>query len=401
LKVLQINVTANSCSHGRIADEISGLLIEKGHQAYLVYGRTANISKSVLIKTGGKVDFLHHVLLTRLFDRHGFGSARSTEKSVELIKEIDPDLIHLHNVHGYYLNVSVLFRFLKDLNRPVIWTFHDCWPFTGHCSHFMYVNCTKWQKECYRCPNTHKYPKSWLVDNSKKNFREKKELFTGLEKMVLVSPSEWLAGQLRNSFLRDYEIRVINNGVDLDKFKPAKSESVTSKYGLTKKYILGVASIWTDRKGLYDFVDLRKILDPDIEIVLVGLNQKQRRSLPEGIKGIIRTENINELAALYSGAEVFINPTYVDNFPLVNIESLACGTPVITYNTGGSAEVIDDQTGLVVEKGNIDNLSKSIMKVINSKDLYSNILCRNLALSKYSSYERFGDYITLYQELLK
>ena len=400
MKVLQINVSANSGSHGRIADEIGGLLIERGHDNIIAYGRTANNSKSTLIKIGSSLDLALHLVKTRLFDLHGFGSSRSTHILTKQIEAINPDLIHLHNLHGYYLNIEALFTHLKNWNKPVVWTFHDCWPFTGHCSHFMHVNCNKWHEECCECPNTQRYPKSWLIDNSKWNYRKKKQLFTGLEKMVLVSPSVWLAEQLKNSFLKKYEIRVINNGVDLDKFKPVDNEAIKFRYGLNKKYILGVASIWTKRKGLDDFLDLRKRLDPGIEIVLVGLKKSQTKSLPEGITGIFRTENINVLAGLYTGAEVFVNPTYVDNFPMVNIESLACGTPVITYNTGGSSEAIDFKTGKVVEKGDISTLHKSIIGMLNSKELYSSAQCRDWAYRKFSAQERFNDYICLYNELL-
>jgi putative colanic acid biosynthesis glycosyltransferase len=400
LKVLQINVTANSGSHGRIAEEIGRSLIAKGHKSYIAYGRTAYICQSSLIQIGNKADLAIHLIKTRLLDRHGFGSVRSTKSLIREIKEINPDIIHLHNLHGYYLNIEVLFNYLKNWNRPVFWTFHDCWPFTGHCSHFQHMNCHKWQTECYDCPNIHGYPKSWVIDNSRNNYRKKKELFADLKNMVLISPSEWLAGHLRNSFLAAYQIRVINNGVDLDKFKPINTETTRTKYNLNKKYILGIASTWSERKGLNDFIRLRNLIDSEINIVLVGLTQRQIKSLPVGIKGISRTENTEELAALYSGAEAFVNPTYVDNFPSVNIEALACGTPVITYETGGSAESIDFNTGQVVERGNIQKLYSSIIKVINANTLYSRDQCRERAVRKFSSLGRSEDYISLYNEQL-
>lgn len=232
------------------------------------------------------------------------------------------------------------------------------------------------------------------------NYRRKKEIFMGVKNMVLVSPSEWLAGHLRNSFLSGYDIRVINNGVDLQKFRPVDAEEVRVKYGLKKNYILGVASIWSDRKGLSDFIGLRKILEPEIEIVLVGLTKSQAKLLPSGMKSVSRTENTDELAAIYSGAKVFINPTHIDNFPSVNIEALACGTPVITYNTGGSPESVGIETGRVVEKSNIKELHNSIGIVINSNELYSSAQCHDQALRKFSARERFGDYLSLYDERL-
>lgn len=400
MKVLQINTTANTCSHGRIAESIGSLLINQGNESCIAYGRAAYNCRSDLIKIGNKADLALHLVKTRLFDRHGFGSVNATRLFIKNFDRIKPDIIHLHNLHGYYLNIKSLFEYLKSSGRPVVWTLHDCWPFTGHCSHFQFVNCMKWQTVCYECPLTHGYPKSWGFDNSYKNYLEKKRFFTGVKNMVLVSPSEWLVNHLRASFLSNYDIRLIFNGVDTDKFTPVNSEQIKAKYKLNKKYILGVASIWTEKKGLKDFIELRKILDPQIEIVLVGLSKAQIKILHSGMIGIIRTENVNELAALYSGAEVFVNPTYVDNFPLVNIESLACGTPVTTYNTGGSSEAIDIETGIVVEKGNLRELHGSIMQIIFKQDHFNSAQCRARALKMFTSQERYRDYINLYHERL-
>ncbi|MBP8959653.1 MAG: glycosyltransferase [Bacteroidales bacterium] len=401
MNILQINESVNTGSSGRIAEEISNLLSEQMHNSIIAYGRSNNKSRSDLIKIGNTLNILSHVLNTRLFDRHGFGSVKSTERLVEKIGLFNPDLIHLHNLHGYYINIKVLFGFIKKNNIPIIWSLHDCWSFTGHCSHFQFVNCYKWQTGCFECPLKYGYPESWFIDNSKNNYQRKKELFTGVKKMILVSPSQWLAGHLRKSFLSDYEIRVINNGVDLDKFRPCSNVKVREKYCIGGKYIFGAASRWTKRKGLKDFIELREILDPCIDIVLAGLSAKQIKSLPTGIKAIPRTENIDELAALYSGAEVFLNPTYVDNFPTVNLEALACGTPVITYNTGGSPESIDDLTGIVVDKGDIGGLKNAVMNVLNSNDKYTPDLCRKRAEEKFSAKERFTDYLNLYKELVE
>lgn len=398
MKVLQVNVTANSGSHGRIAAGIGKQLIDQGHESYIAYGRTANECESELVKIGSRFDQALHLIKTRLFDRHGFGSFHSTSLFIREVEKIDPDLIHLHNLHGYYLNIEILFKYLKEWNKPVVWTFHDTWPITGHCSFFEHVNCYKWKTQCFECPNIHGYTKSWFIDNSRRNFNEKKELFTGVKKMVLVSPSEWLAEHLRHSFLSDCDIRVINNGVDTKKYRPINDEAIKRKYGIKNKYIIGVANIWDARKGLEDFMKLRKILDREIEIVLVGLSRSQIKSLDIDMTGICRTESTEELASLYSGAAIFVNPTYLDNFPLVNIEALACGTPVITYKTGGSIEAIDQGTGQVVEKGNIKALYNSIMEIISKEEQYSTSQCCSRAFQKFSAEERFGDYISLYHE---
>lgn len=399
MKVLQINSTANSGSHGRIAGEIGNLLIANGNSSYIAYGRNATANKSELIKIGGRADLASHLIISRLFDRHGFGSERASGALIREIDKIEPDLIHLHNIHGYYLHVNVLFKYLKKVNIPVVWTLHDCWPFTGHCSHFQYVNCSKWQTECFACPNGHRYPKSWFIDNSRRNYNEKKALFTGLESLVIVAPSEWLACNLKSSFLSEYETRVIYNGVDINKFKPTGSDLVSTKFLLKRKYILGVANIWSNRKGLDDFIGLRKLIDPEIDIVLVGHANEKMKTLPSGIKGIARTENIEELAALYSNAEVLVNPTYVDNFPSVNIESLACGTPVITYDTGGSPEAVDPLTGIVIEKGNVYELAGAVNEVLFSKEKFRKEQCRERAVNRFSSKERFSEYLHIYEDL--
>jgi glycosyltransferase involved in cell wall biosynthesis len=400
MKILQINTTVNSGSHGRIAEEIGLSLIAAGHESYIAAAYTVRPSRSQVIRIGCDFDRKLHGLKTRLFDRHGFGSGASTRKLVNQIKNIDPDIIHLHNIHGYYLHVGVLFNYLKATNKPVVWTFHDCWPFTGHCSYFDAVNCYKWKTECYRCPNKSGYPKSLLIDNSLINYRDKRQIFTGISNMVLVSPSQWLAGHLRESYLKDYEIRVINNGIDTKNFKPVRSDTLRERYKIKGRYILGVASTWTRRKGLDDFIRLRAMLEPEIGIVLVGLNRNQAGRLPEGIISISRTENIDELAALYSGAEVFVNPTYVDNFPTTNIEALACGTPVITYNTGGSPEALDENTGILVEKGDIRGLDKAVKTILkNEKEQYSDA-CRGRAVKLYNKNDKYKDYISLYQSLL-
>jgi glycosyltransferase involved in cell wall biosynthesis len=391
----------NTGSTGRIASEIGDILINQGHSSVIAYGRSGRECSSTSFKIGGRKDFIFHLVCTRVFDRHGFGLKAATFKLAKYIQEIDPDIIHLHNIHGYYIHVGVLFNFLKAIKKPVVWTFHDCWPFTGHCSYFDRVDCYKWESECFDCPMIKYYPKSWFVDNSRNNFRIKKSLFSGIAKMTLVSPSVWLANHLRNSFLQSYNIEVINNGVDIDRFSPAHLERFNDKYRFDSRYIiLGVASIWDQRKGLSDFVKLRSLIDPDIGIVLVGLNMNQIRNLPLGIYGISRTESIEELALIYSAADIFVNPTHVDNFPTTNLEALACGTPVVTYDTGGSPEQITRDCGIIVKKGDISGLRDAIIHIINAgKDSYS-VKCRSRAEEFYNKNETSKEYLKIYERLI-
>lgn len=402
MKVLQINTTVNSGSTGRIAEEIGHLLIQEGHESFIGYGRGINRSKSALLKIGDKWDQGIHGLESRIFDNHGFASKSATINFIKAIEQINPDIIHLHNIHGYYLNIEVLFNYLRKSNKPVVWTLHDCWSFTGHCSFFNYANCFRWKTGCYSCPNKKEYPASWIIDNSKNNYLKKKELFTSLSSLTFVTPSIWLSDYLKDSYFKNYPVKVINNGVNISVFNSQKNTgTIKAQYNIpAKKIILGVASLWNKRKGLEDFIQLSKLISDKEVIVLVGLEKNLIENLPSNIIGIARTEDVGELAALYTAADVFVNPTYVDNFPTTNIEALACGTPVITYNTGGSPEAIDERTGLVVDKGDIGMLHEKVQFILNKgKKFYANE-CRSRAQKYFNKDDRYMDYVSLYKTIL-
>ena len=402
MKVIQISSTLNTGAIGRIAEEIGQFMQKQGHQSYIGYSDPGkNGSQSRAIKIGSKTDFYAHALLSRTLDLHAYGSGPSTLKFIKIIRSIDPDVIHIHNVHGYYLHMKLLFDYLKQARKPVVYTLHDCWSFTGHCSYFDFVGCDKWKTGCFECPSKRAYPASWFIDRSKKNYAEKKVIFNGVENLTLVTPSAWLADLVKQSFLSSYSVKVINNGVNAAVFKPTSSGDVREKYGFgDKKLILGVAYIWSPRKGLNDFIALSKLLGEEFQIFLVGLDQKQKDKLPENIKGIARTENVEELAALYSAADVFVNPTWQDNFPTTNLEALACGTPVITYDTGGSPEAIDDKTGLVVKKGDIDGLKTAINTILAQPKEQLSEACRQRALNLYKKEDANEKYLKLYEEML-
>lgn len=402
MKILQINSTINTGSVGRIAEEIGQLFMNSGHDSYMAYSSLgANGSQLKLLKIGNMADVYLHGIKTRLLDKHGFGSKYVTQKLIRQIKEINPDVIGLHNIHGYYINIELLFNYLKEAGKPVIWTLFDCWPFTGHCSYYDFAQCERWKTGCYNCPEKKLYPASWVIDNSKSNYIRKKEIFNDVENLTIVTHSNWLAEQVNQSFLSDYPVVIINNGVNLDVFKPVNSDWVTKKYNLeNKKLILGVANNWSRRKGLKDFIELGKHLPSDYQLLLVGLNAEQQKTLPEDIISISRTENTEELTALYSAADVFVNPTLQDNFPTTNIEALACGTPVITYNTGGSPEAIDEFTGYVVSKGDVKGLIIAIEKIIKLGKVHFSPICRKRAEIFFNKDERYRDYIHLYHQLL-
>lgn len=354
MKVLFINVDCGAGSTGRICVDIARGLIKQGHEAIVAYGRDCSRNDfDISYRVGNKASIYLHALWSRLFDRSGFASTHSTKKFIKWIKQYNPDIIHLHNLHGYWLNVKLLFNFLRTYNKPIIWTLHDCWPFTGHCAYFDYAKCDKWKTGCSRCPQKRSYPRSVLLDCSKRNYQEKKKAITNIEQLTIVTPSAWLANLVKHSFLKQYETIVIHNGIDTRVFKQSNETNVKKNLGVVgKKVVLGVASPWSKRKGLDDFITLSKKLTDEFQIVLIGLTKKQIKLLPKNVVGIQKTSNISELVDLYSSAYVFFNPTYEDNYPTTNLEAQCCGTPVITYNSGGSPESCVDKQ--VVEKGNIE-----------------------------------------------
>jgi putative colanic acid biosynthesis glycosyltransferase len=402
MRVLQINASINSGSTGRIAEDIGNVLLSKSHESYIAGARGIKISTSNLIAIGGRIDLYYHGFISLFLDRHGFGSKRATRKLLKEIERIKPDVLVLHNIHGYYLNIELLFKYIAASNIPVLWTLHDCWSFTGHCTFFDSVNCEKWKTQCNNCPKTRMYPKSLFLDNSFSNFNNKKRIFGQAENIQIVTPSIWLKKLVELSFLKQ-PVRCIHNGIDLNKFSPSKNNTqLKIKLGLTtEKVVLGVASIWDKRKGLEDFLELASLLTEEYKIVLVGLNKNQIKNLPSNVLGINRTESVTELASYYSLASVFVNPTYQDNFPTTNIEALACGTPVITYNTGGSPEAVDEETGVVVSKGNVIELKKAIIQFASYNNEMLSIKCRERAEKHFDKENRFLDYLTVFEELIQ
>ncbi|WP_397538310.1 glycosyltransferase [Rummeliibacillus pycnus] len=397
MKVLQINSVCGIGSTGRIATDIHNILIEQGHESFIAYGRESNKNCDTAIKIGTKFDNYAHVALTRIYDKHGFGSKKATKDFIKKVEELNPNVIHLHNIHGYYINIEILFDYLKKSNKPVIWTLHDCWPFTGHCTYFDNISCEKWKTGCNQCPQKKIYPSSFNFDNSKYNYVKKRDLFTGIKNMTIVTPSKWLAKLVKNSFLGEYEIKVINNGIDLEVFRHTES-NFRKKYDLEEKFIiLGVANIWEPRKGFDYFIELSKKIDKDSVIVMIGLTKNQIVHLPKNIIGLTQTQNLKVLTEIYSTADVFINPTLEEVMGLTNIESLACGTPVITFDTGGSPENIDHTCGFVVDKGNTDELRSAIEKVSKAGKAAFLENCIRRANQYYSKKDRFNDYIDIYK----
>lgn len=388
MRVLIINSVCGHGSTGKICGDIAEQLIRQGHECKIAYGRSGEIPEHLSqysYRIGNDFEVKLHGLKTRLFDTHGFGSTNATKQFVSWVKEYNPDVIHLHNLHGYYIDVEVLFDFLKSFGKPVIWTLHDCWALTGHCAYFTAAKCEKWKEKCQNCLNEKEYPATYLLESAERNFERKKLAFTGVENMRIVVPSNWLKGLVEESFLSDYTVTVIRNGIDTELFSSTES-TLREEYGVEDaKLVLGVANVWDGRKGLQDMVELSTMLGGEYKTVLIGLNGKQIESLPKNIVGIHRTKNQKELAMWYSAADLFVNPTHEDNYPTVNLEAQACGTPVITYDVGGSGES--------VPKGNVVTNGET------AADLYERI-CRKefeiTAKSELSKEQMCEKYIELY-----
>lgn len=398
--LFQINVVANATSTGRIAETIGQMAIARGWHSYIAYGQYANCSQSKLVKIGSKLDLLVHLLQTRLFDRHGLASRYATKKLIKRIEEIEPTIIHLHNIHGYYLNYPLLFDYLSTKNIPIVWTLHDCWPFTGHCAYYSFVECSKWLKGCFDCEQKHTYPQSYFLDNSKDNWKKKFHYFLSVPNLHLVPVSNWLKSQVSISFMRSLSAKVIHNGIDLNLFKPLDISKM--KYRFSKRFlILGVANIWEDRKGINDFIHLSTLISSDMMIVLVGTIRKRTYSFPANISLIPNTTNSLQLVELYSVADVFLNLTWQDNYPTTNLEAIACGTPVITYNTGGSVEsVVENETGFIVSQGDFNTLLKRIYQIKERGKEAFCTACRNYAEKHFSAKDRFEEYFQLYDSLI-
>ena len=357
MKIVQISTFSYKAA-GNIMMNLHRAMIKNGIDSYVVWGRGRKSENDHEYFMDDNWGVKLHGVYTRITDKTGFASTSSTRKLLHWLDEIEPDIIHLHCIHGYFINISLLFTYIKEKNIKVIWTQHDCWAFTGHCAYFDACGCEKWKTGCHDCGQLVTYPASRLMDNSKWNWETKKELFTGAN-VTVITPCEWLSTLVKMSFLGEYPIHVIYNGIDTNVFKPTKNY-FKEKNGIeAKKMILGVASEWTERKGLRDFIELDEILDKKkYVIVLVGVSKKQAKNLPKDIIALNRTNNVKELVEIYSAADVYFNPTYEDNFPTTNLEATACGAPVITYDTGGSPESVDSRA--VVQKGDLNRVKKII-----------------------------------------
>lgn len=397
MKLLQLNVTANWGSTGKIAEGIGQAAIQRGWESMIAYGRYMNPSQSQLIKVGNKFDVYTHYAKARFFDSEGLGSKQATKKLIHQIKQIAPDIIHLHNIHDHWLNYPLLFDFLAVINVPIVWTFHDCWAFTGGCPHFVQLNCDAWKTQCISCKI-----KRTFNDQTKRNFNKKIKYISALgAKITIVSVSNWLDSLVSESKLGHLSHTVIYNGIDTQMFAPRNTQDIDLKYSLQgKKVFLAVSSVWPDSKGLKDYVELSSMLPKDHLIILVGLSESKIREMPKGILGIPRTSNVEDLASLYTRADAVLSLSKAETFGLTLIEGLACGTPSIGYSATAIKELITPDIGVLVETGNIFQVADAIKSISTKQKIFNASECRNIAISQFESRTQFNKYINLYEEIL-
>ena len=394
MKVVQINTSCGVGSTGKICVGISKQLTQRGYENTILYSsRTDGNPVGVPCATDGYIKM--QALKSRLLGNYGFNSKQATRRMFKKLKELNPDLVHLHNIHGHDCHLGMLLSYLREQKIKVVWTFHDCWTLTAYCPHFSMAGCNKWQTACQTCPQYKQY--SWFFDKSRQLFQQKVSAFQGLD-LHIVTPSNWLAQTVGQSFLKTVPVTTIHNGIDLDVFSPTNGD-FREKYHLeNKKIVLGVTFGWSDRKGLDVFVKLAQTLPDDYQVVLVGTDEKVQAQLPKNILAIPKTQNQRELAEIYTAADVFANPTREEVLGLTNIEANACGTPVLTFDAGGSPECVSPLSGSVVAIDDFDGFYNEVIRICETAP-YTAQDCRARA-TLFDANARYSDYVDLYESLL-
>ena len=401
VKVLIINSVCGSGSTGRITSDIYALLKDQGNQVKVAYGIgvASGVKREDLIHINNKWGYYVHNILARITDRTGFFSVIQTRRLIHKIKRFSPDIIQLHNLHGYYINIRMLFNYLAESGIPVVWTLHDCWPMTGHCVHFSYIGCKKWMSQCRLCPLVHEYPKSLWIDQSSRNMNDKRKLFTSINTMMIVTPSKWLAEVVKQSFLGKYEVAVIPNGIDLNVFYPTPNH-VKEKMGISnKKMILAVSSVWYKKKGLFDLYELAELIDTQkYKLVIVGLTSDQIKQMPDSVIALEHISDLHELARFYTAADVFVNLSYEETMGMVTAEALACGTPAVVYDQTAVPEVVDCKSGIVVAAGDIRGVYAAIESVTSAD--YTQFTPVERA-TQYEKNKQYQKYVDIYNKMIE
>ncbi|TCT30367.1 glycosyltransferase involved in cell wall biosynthesis [Providencia alcalifaciens] len=398
MKVLLIDVNCKKGSTGKIVYELYSELKEQGHEAAICYGRGDKISEKNIYKTSSDIETIIHAGMSRLTGYTGYFSPFSTKRIINIIDSFNPDVIHLHELHGYYVNIYPLLEYIKKKKIKTIWTFHCEFMYTGKCGHSF--ECEKWKTGCHHCPQLNNYPRSLYFDRTEFMYNQKKDSFSNYHNLTIVTPSSWLAERTKISFLHEKKIKIIHNGINnKDIFKPIYNSSLYNKYNLYgKKIILSIApNIMSYTKGGEKILDIaRKYHDQNVIFLLIG-NDDEIKNLPKNVIAIGKIKDQNLLAEFYSIADLFLICSKRENFPTTCLEALSCGTPIIGFNNGGTAETAPGNLGFFVEDNDIDALVEFIKNFTTGKTILASPQeCRNFAVTNYSTENMLKQYIELY-----
>lgn len=396
-KLLQINSVVNTGSTGRIAEQLGQLAMAQGWESYIAYGREARESKSHLIRIGNRYGVYLHAIASKFLDNHGLMSKWATRRFLKQLDRIKPDVVHLHNIHGYYINYPMLFHYLREKSIPTVITMHDFWLMTGHCA---YINrtCDRWKKGCGNCPRLDQYPAS-KKDCSARNWLVKANLFAEMPNVTLVPVSYWLGRYVDESLLKQVKQQVIYNGIETEVFKPyEKQEASVEGVDWNKFTIMAIATRWTEANGYRDVLRLGQILPEGCQIVMVGLDDGQLKSLPNNIVGFKKTESFTQLQELYSKSDVIFNPNSEVTFGLVTVEAMACGTPVIVLHNTAGEELVTEQTGFVVQ--NVEEVVRLIPSIQAMNQEQTARVCRQRVKEYFKAEKQYQKYFKLYNQLV-
>jgi len=403
MRIVEIN-SVNRGSTGNIMLGVASVARDNGYDVLVCYPKSRD--NMLKYKKGDYLignRFSRNVgrLLSQHFKSEHCIHICSTLRLICKLKRFHPDVIHIHNIHDSFLNFPLFFRYIKSAGMPIVWTLHDCWLYTGHCTHYVGTGCNMWQIECKDCKYYDQYPHS-SYDDSSYNFKLKQRILLGLgHKLVLAPVSKWLADELKKSFLKNVKCQVMSNGIDMDVFKPITAAGVRDKYGIPDgRIILAAATEWSDRKGLRDYYMLAKMLSKNEYIVLVGIGNDLIENLPAGIVGVKRTDSKEDMAKLYSLANVVLSLSYAETFGLTIIESIACGTPVVAYNNTAQPELINSENGLIVETGNVDAVYAAIQQIFAQKKETWSFLCRQSIVNKYDEQKLYKEYLNVFKQVI-
>lgn len=399
-RLLQINVDATNGSNGGVAFGINDIARIKDWQSVIAYGRNAiDRENTDIIKIGNRLNVLEHCLESRFFDNHGLSSRIATLNFLKFVDNYNPDIIHLHNIHGYFINYKLLFEYIRRKNIPIVWTLHDSWPTTGHCA-MNFDLCDKWKSKCYCCQYHKSYPCSF-VDNSEKNYELKKEIFTSINRMIITTVSDFMGTNIGKSFLNKYPCKVVKNGVNINIFRPLKSDIKQKLKIEDKKLLVAVAATWSESKGWNDYIKLSSMLGDKYCLLMVGVNDIQKNKLPQSIVGINKTNDLKELVRIYSAADIVLNLSHRESFGLTTIEGMACGTPGIVYDNTASPELVSRDTGRIVKTGDISGIIDAIEELSSADIDIVSKKCRERVVDNFNELDRYEDYFKIYYELLK